>query len=176
MIRPIVIEILAPLGQFLLVVSRLLTIGILAHERLGIRFVAVGEESVKRVVVGRGDGIELVVVAAGALDGEPHESAGGHVDSVIDNVGLIVKKPATQGQKTHGGQGLAIGLGGQLVSGQLLDEEPIVRQVAVEGVHHPVAVGVAVGIPTLLFKNVSLAVGITGHIQPVPTPALTVGS
>ena len=111
MIRPIVIEILAPLGQFLVVVGRLLTIGILAHQRLGIRFVAVGEEAVERVVIGRGDGIEFMVVATSTLNGQSHESAGGHIDPVIDDVCLIIEKPATQGQKPHGGQGLAIRLG-----------------------------------------------------------------
>ena len=175
LIRPIVVEVLATLGQFLVVVGRLLTIRILPHQRFGIGFVAVGEDSVERVVIGRRDGIELVVVAAGALDGEPHEAAGGHVDPVIDDVRLIVEKPATQGQKPHGGQGLAIRLGGHLVSGQLLDNEPVVRQIAVEGVHHPVSVGVAVGVATLLLKDVALAVGITGHIEPMPSPALTVG-
>ena len=175
LLRPIVVEFLATLGQFLVVVGRLLTVGILPHQRFGIGFMAVGEETVERVIIGRGDGIELVVVAAGALNGEPHESAGGHVDPVVDDVRLIVEEPATQGQEPHGGQGLAIGLSGHLVSGQLLDNEPVVRQVAVEGVHHPVAVGVAVGVATLLLEDVALAVGITGHIEPMPSPAFPVG-
>ena len=175
LLRPIVVEVLATLGQFLVVVGRLLTVGILAHQGFGIGFVAVGEETVERVIIGRGDGIELVVVAAGALNGEPHESAGGHVDPVVDDVRLIIEKPTPQGQEPHGGQGLAIGLGGHLVSSQLLDNEPVIGQIAVEGVDHPVAVGVAVGVATLLLEDVALAVGITGYIQPMPSPALTVG-
>ena len=44
------------------------------------------EHPVKRVIVGRGDGVVLVVVATGAANGQSHQAARGHVYAVVENV------------------------------------------------------------------------------------------
>ena len=60
---------------------------------------------------------------------------------------------------------------GQEVAGELLDREPVERQVAVDGVDHPVAVGPH---RPLGVDGVAVGIGITRLIEPVPTPPLTV--
>ena len=45
------------------------------------------EHTGKRVVVGLGNRIELVVVAAGTAERQPHERLAGRVDLFVDNVG-----------------------------------------------------------------------------------------
>ena len=72
--------------------------GVVGIDQLGRRivvrlFLRAGEHAVQRVVVGRGDRIELVIVAAGARDREPHHAAGHDVDAVVDDVVLVVEKP-----------------------------------------------------------------------------------
>ena len=56
-----------------------------------------GEDSVERVIVLRRNRIKLVIVTAGASDGQPHRASRHHVDAIIDNVGLIVQKAPAQG-------------------------------------------------------------------------------
>ncbi len=60
---------------------------------------------------------------------------------------------------------------GQQVAGELLDREPVERQVAVEGVDDPVAVlpDRARGVDA-----VAVGVGVAGQVEPVPRPALAV--
>ena len=60
---------------------------------------------------------------------------------------------------------------GQLISGDLLDQELIVRQITVEGLDDPVPVGPDESRLVLLE---TVRVGVPGRIQPVPPPALTV--
>ena len=47
------------------------------------------EEAGEGVVVGGGDGVELMVVAAGAGDGEAEEGFGKGIDHVVDAVGFV---------------------------------------------------------------------------------------
>jgi len=49
-----------------------------------------GKRSEERVVVCRGDGVELVVVAAGAGDCETEEGFGEHVDLIVDHLELML--------------------------------------------------------------------------------------
>ena len=59
----------------------------------------------------------------------------------------------------------------QLVAGDLLDDEPVVGQVAVQGVDHPVAVEPD---ETRLVFLVAVGVGVPSGVEPVPTPTLAV--
>jgi hypothetical protein len=43
-----------------------------------------GEEALQAVIVFLEDGIELVVVAAGALDGQPQKGGAEHVGDVVE--------------------------------------------------------------------------------------------
>ncbi len=68
------------------------------------------------------------------------------------------------------GPGLA-----KLIGGELLADELIVGQVVVEGRDHVVAIGVGIRIAAVLGEDVALGVGVAGHVEPVPAPALAVG-
>ena len=63
-----------------------------------------------------------------------------------------------------------VGLG-QQVAGELLDDEPVVGQVAVEGVDDPVAI--EPDVPRLVLLE-PVGVGVPGRVEPVPAPALAV--
>ena len=58
-----------------------------------------------------------------------------------------------------------------LVAGDLVDDEPIERQVAVQRVDHPIAIEPD---PTWLVLFKAVAVGIAGRVEPFATPALAV--
>ena len=108
-----------------------------------------------------GDRVELVVVAAGAAQGQahPHGAGGRHaVDAVLgeelvdDDAALAVQAVVAV---ERGGDALLEGRAGQHVARELLDGEPVERHVGVVGVddpvapapHRPLAVGlIAVGV------------------------------
>ena len=62
----------------------------------------------------------------------------------------------------------------ELVGGDLLDEELVVRQVLVERADDAVAVGVGVRVAPLFLEDVALGVGVAGDVEPVPPPPLAV--
>ncbi len=93
-----------------------------------------GEDAFQGVVIGRGNRVVLVVVATGTRDGKPQEPAGEGIDPVgilVELLGVsVVDRPASK--EAQGRQPLgALGPLDQ-VAGDLLDHEPVVRQVAVE--------------------------------------------
>ena len=145
----------------------------IADKRLVARFVAAGKHPVKRVVVGHGNRVVFVFMAAGTADSQPHEATGHHVDAVINDVVRIVQKTAAQREKPHRSQRPFVGAQLEFVGGDLLNDEPVERQIGIERVDHIIAVGVGVGEkPRLIPGKVALGVGITRHVEPVPPPAL----
>ena len=58
------------------------------------------------------------------------------------------------------------------IAGQLLDDELVIRQIAIEGVDHPVAIAPGVG-PTSVFL-ITVAVGIACQVEPVSAPAFAI--
>ena len=144
-------------------------------ERRDGRLVRAGEDAVQRVVVGRRDRVELVVVAAGARDGQPHQPARHHVDPVVDDVVRVVEEPPAERQEAHRRQRPAVVARRQQVGGELLDDELVVRHVLVERADDVVAVGVRrTGSRRSSVEDVPLGVGVAGHVEPVPAPALAV--
>ena len=151
----------------------------------------IGEDTVEGVVVLGGDGIEFVVVATGAGDGEAEEGFRGHVDAVVDDVVGITVEFVAERKETQGSEralidgGLAAGILGfrflygldeEAVGGELFDDELVVRFVAVEGVDDVVAVGPGVGVAEVFAAfGVALGVGVAGNIEPVTAPAFAVG-
>ena len=85
----------------------------------------------------------------------------------------VVDRPA--GEEAQGRQAVEpFGLGSvEQVAGDLLEDEPVVGQVAVEGADQPVAIAVAVGIEPGL-ERVGLVLAVPGDVEPVPAPALAV--
>ena len=61
------------------------------------------------------------------------------------------------------------------VGGDLELDELIERQVAVEGSHQPIAVGVGEGVAVVPVEVVAAGVGVAGDIHPVARPALAIG-
>src|SRR5262249_54643043 len=62
----------------------------------------------------------------------------------------------------------------QLVAGQLLRQEAVIRQVVVEGLDNVIAVAPGLW-PWAIRREVAVRVGVAGDIEPVAPPALAVG-
>ena len=151
--------------------ARFSTVGKL--RKLG-RLDRAGEDAVERVVVVGRDRVELVVVTAGAGDGQAQQPATDDVDPVVDDVFLHVQEPPAERQKSQRRERIGVVLGTEAVGGDLLDHEGVVRLVLVQGADHVVAIGVRVRIAPLFLEDISLRVGVASDIEPVPPPALAV--
>ena len=104
------------------------------------------------VVVLRGDRVELVVVAAGAGDGQAQEGLGEDVDLVVDAVRLVLAdvdrrmRPLAEEEEAGAEDRLVEALGRvparpvEQVAGDVLDDELVVGHVGVERADHVVAV------------------------------------
>ena len=141
------------------------------------------QDAEQRVVVGRRDRIELVVVAAGAGDCQALRGLGKHVDLVVDLVGprldRIGRRVQHLPQPVHArGDGIdemrPVGgkPGRQQIPGQLLPQEPVIRQIGVEGLDD--VVPVPPGVELVVVELVPVGLRPTHQIQPVAAPALPV--
>ena len=135
------------------------------------------EEGEELVIFPVRDGIELVGVALGAAHGEAEPHGAGGVDAIDDGLDaelfavrstlLVDEGVAVEG----GGDELGFGGVGKEVAGELLDGEAVEREVVVEGLDDPIAVGPHVA---ATIDRVAVGVGIAGLVEPVPPPALAV--
>ena len=139
--------------------------------------VDVPEKRQQRVVIALGDGIDLMVVAAGAIHGEPQKDLARGGDQIIKliverefPVGRIVV-PNPQTVITGGDQTLGTAVG-QFVAGQLFPNEPVVGFVGVEGADDVVAVPPSMGLG--LVGLVAVGLGEAHQIKPMPSPLLAV--
>ena len=135
------------------------------------------KEGLHSVVVFRGNGIVLVVVAAGAAQGHSQEYGTGGPDHVIEVVpaGLGRIHPLHEHplvQEPGGDLALRpiVSVG---VSGELLPDEAVVGHVAVEGADHvvPVAPHVRPGV----VDGLAHGVRIPHQVEPMSSPTLAVG-
>ena len=148
--------------------------------RPGERVIRSGEETVEGVIVARGDRVVLVVVAPGAAERQAEHRLAGRVQAVLDDLVLVLQLPGAEplrlgeepGRDHPPGIILARPVGGQDVAGDLLVEEPVVRDVGVEGVDHVVAIEVRLG--DRIVGVVTGRVGVTGEVEPVAAPTLAV--
>jgi hypothetical protein len=103
-----------------------------------------GEDAAEGVVVALGDGIVLVIVAAGAGGGDAEEAAGDHVDAIVAFVGAGLGRlgdavvPGAEAEQAEGAEVLFFF--GQEVAGHLRFDEEVVGHVVVEGLDDPVAI------------------------------------
>ena len=139
-----------------------------------------GEDPMQGVVVGRRDGVELMVMAAGAGDREPEEGLGRGIDALIDGVVLIVKT-LTDGDEAEGGEARVFLLQvREAVGGQLFGDELVVRLIRVQRIDDVITERPSVGVAIVFKKRVALVdgqstrVGIAGRIEPVAGPAFPV--
>ncbi len=132
------------------------------------------------VVLGQ-DGVELVVVAAGATHRQPEEGLGVNVDLVVHAVALVSANVhrrvgrLAQVPKAGALRGLVAASGrvdaGPLhhVAGDVLDDELIVRHVGVEGADDVVAIAVCLG--DRVVALVAARLGEAHQVEPVLPPA-----
>ena len=89
------------LGEFFRIRRRLgPRLGCYNHRQIA-RHVAAGKDAVEGVVIGGGDRLVFVIVAAGTGDGEPHQPAGHQIDAIVDDVVLVAEKRAPDGEKSQ---------------------------------------------------------------------------
>ncbi len=142
-----------------------------------VRLVVVVEEREHPVILFLRERIVLVVVALGALDRQAEDALADRVHAVehglhpellgIDAPFFVEHRVA---QKTRGDD-LVLRRMRQLVAGDLLDDELIVGQVAIQGADDPVAI--EPDLPRLVLF-VAVGVGIARGVEPDPPPALAV--
>ena len=140
------------------------------------------ENTGQSVIIFLSDGIELVVMAPGASDAEPHERAGHDINLFVDHIKeefllvLLCQHFWPDGQ--HPQRSEAFGLSGQIIrlweqiSGNLFFQEHIIGLVAVEGLNHIISVA-----PCVRESHVfvcPIGVSITHQIQPMSPPPLSI--
>ena len=139
------------------------------------------QDAGQRVVVGGGNRVELVVVAAGAADrlGEKRPPDDVHllVDDVDDHLVDVLLGQHLRAEGQEPGRGeilepLVVAGRRQQVAGNLLLHEPVVGLVAVERLDDPVAIAERVRVRDVLVQPVR--VGVAGDVEPVPAPTLAV--
>ena len=148
-------------------------VGIIDLQRRLVLIVEEGEEAVVFLLL---DGVELVVVALGAADGqaEPDVAGGGHaVEDAVDAELFLVDAALLVDLRVAmetGGDALGLGRVRQEVAGELLDGELIKGHVLIECPDHPVA-----EFPDLArrINGIAVRVGVARLVQPPAAPALS---
>jgi hypothetical protein len=138
------------------------------------------EHAVQAVVVARRDGIEFVVVTASTAQRHAQERSAEIVNRVFDGQVLwIVVDARTEATRVGDVAGsddplipFFVGRAAAQVAGKLVAHKFVVRQVALEGVDHPVAI--AVNLRNRIVRVVAGRVRVTDHVQPVPAPPFAV--
>ena len=140
-----------------------------------VRLVVVVEEGEHAVILLLRQRIVLVVVALGALDGQAEDALADGVHAVehrlhaellrIDAAFLVDHRVAEKA----GGHDLVLRRAGQQVAGDLVDDELIVGQVAIEGVDDPIAV--EPDEPRLVLF-VAVGVGVARGVEPDAGPSV----
>ncbi|MCX6606969.1 MAG: hypothetical protein NTV52_25770 [Acidobacteria bacterium] len=133
------------------------------------------EDRLHAVVVFLGDGVEFVIVAAGAADGHAEEAVRRGDDEVIEFIetGLFVFDVVFGAEAEEAGGDPRVGIiGVEFVAGELFLEEPVEGFVGVEGVNDVVAI--AEGVVAVAVVFVAAGVGIADDVEPMAGPAFAV--
>ena len=133
-----------------------------------------GKDAVERVIVFAGNRVELVLVAPRTADRETKQATADQVDPVVDDLVLIVEKPAPDGEKAHRCQRSGVGTQLKLVGGYLLNHELFERDVGIKCPDHVISVSISKWVFSLVGEDVALGIGVVRHIEPVPAPALAI--
>ena len=147
--------------------------------------VAAEEDAGQTVIVGRRDRIEFVIVAAGASQRQPQQRPADDIDLIVNDVGHhlffvgVAGSPFADRQHPRGDDTLDVDLRlvlcRQQIAGKLLDDEPVVRHVAVQRRDNPIAIAPGVGdVGRFADDAVVETVGIAHQIEPMPPPTLAV--
>ncbi len=140
--------------------------------------VDVPEEREQPVIILLGDRVDLVVVAAGAVDRQAEERPGrwwrrcrrGRRNTPAR--GRSARRPRCRGGSNRWRSDASASPSGKLVAGELLADEAVVRLVVVERADDVVAVapGARLGVVAL----VAVGLGEADEVEPVPAPLLAV--
>ena len=141
------------------------------------RLVAVVEEGEQPVVLALADRVVLVIVTLAAADGQAEEDGAGGVDAIDDRLDaehldvdapLLVRRRVAV--KTRGDP-IRLRRLREQIAGKLIDDEAIDRQVMVQGVDDPVAVGPH---RAGAVDREAVRIAVAGQVEPVPGPAFAV--
>ena len=141
------------------------------------------EDRLDAVVVTDGYGVELVIVAAGTIDGESQEGLPNDADQIIHflfpsdgplrGIGLRIARLIPRPRNQHARSDDALrGHRFQDIARHLLPHEAVVGKVSVETADDVVAKRPRVIPRTVVFE--ALAFGVADHVQPMPGPAFSV--
>ena len=153
-------------------------VGVLLRRERHLGLDVAEDRRLERVVVLLRDRIELVVVAARAIDGEAERPLADRAEDLVEvvvaplRIVLLAEQHARAHAQEAGRDEAVVGLAVHLVAGNLLDEEPVVRLVVVERLDHVVAVA-----PRVRPMHVVLeagGVGVARDVEPEPAVALAV--
>lgn len=134
------------------------------------------------VVVELLDGIEFMVVAAGAVNGEAKEGGRGGVDHVIEIVGALLTDGGKVGiadgvvrpRNEEAGSDLNVRIARvEKVASDLFHHEAIKRKVLIESADDVIAETPCVGADVILLIAVGFSVA--DDVEPVASPALAIG-
>ena len=141
------------------------------------------------IILGR-DRVELVVVAAGARHGQAHDGTADDVELIVGDVGEdlvlvgVSVTPVADGEHRGGDRAGPVEAGGAFgrvsrreeVARDLIADELVVGHVRVQGLRDPVAVAPGVeDVAGLAGASRIEGVGVADHVEPMPSPALSVG-
>ena len=127
------------------------------------------------------DGIKLMIVTTGAMHRQPEKALSyrshdifhfvlPHDPALLVPVGLETVEGSTDEKPGRSNRSGVIRL--KHVPGNLPLHELIIRHILIEGINHPVPIRPCVRAQLVIFKSITLP--IAGHVQPVPSPALSV--
>ena len=153
----------------------------LGRDPVGEYGLGASEDAQHRIVVGTANGVELVIVAAGAIDAQRHECPGsgsqlfvGEVQLLLDRV-VFADHLGAEHEEAGCDQSLgAVGVAPvrEDVPGELLAHELVVGLVVIECPDHVISIAPSVAVDDVVVHPV--AIRIARHVQPVPAPALSV--
>ena len=143
-----------------------------AVERIG-----AAKDAGHRVIVPGWDGVKLVVVTAGARDGQAKECPCRCIDLLVDHVEFekylvaLIERFGAKREETSRNEFFVGGfsfVATKQITGNLFPYEPSKRLVVVERVDHVVAVAPRMGVGEDAFHAVGLAIAC--DVEPVPSP------
>ena len=146
-----------------------------------LRLPRTGEDAEESVVIPCGDGVELVVVAAGAGNGQPLKRLAERVDLVLDHLRLFEGDVGGRGRDLHHplAAGAENGLvdsehgivpGRQEITGQMLGKKAIVGHV---GVHRPDdVIAIPPGVGDRIVADIAAGLAEPHQVEPVFGPVL----
>ena len=131
------------------------------------------KKGLQPVVVAGGNGVVLVVVAAGATQGHAQEDRTGGPDHVIEDIPAPLRTPVPLHRnplvEEPGSQLGLVPVVAVGVAGDLFLDEAVVGSILVESPDHVVPVSPQVGAG--IVGRLSPGVGVAHQVQPVPAPA-----